>query len=114
MIEIGTDILTQLAEGQIHHAKLVFNDRGFIAFPTPTQHNTMKANGISYEDNYRGNAMAAVLKPDAIEVRYHRDFGDRDVATIIATLFECTALSAMRHASVTYQGRSIRTADERE
>ncbi|MFI4917263.1 MAG: hypothetical protein ACIAS6_12255 [Phycisphaerales bacterium JB060] len=74
----------------------------------------MKAEGISYEDNYRGNAMAAMLKPDAIEVRYHRDFGDDDVARIIRTLFESTSLSIMSHASVTYQGRSIRTANERE
>lgn len=114
MIQIGADILTQLAEDQIHHAKLVFNDRGFIAFPTTIQHNTMKDEGISYEDNYLGNAMAAMLKPDAIEVRYHRACGDGDVATIIATLFERTALSAVRHASVTYRGRSIGTADTRE
>ncbi len=114
MIQIGADILTQLAEGRIHHAKLVFNDRGFIAFPTPIQHNTMKAEGISYEDNYRGNAMAAMLKPDAIEVRYHRAFGGSDVARIIRTLFERTSLSTMSHACVTYQGRLIRTADERE
>ena len=82
MIEIGADILTQLAEGQIHHAKLVFNDRGFIAFPTRIQHSTMKAEGISYEDNDAGNALAAILKPGAIEVRFHRDFGDEAVAHV--------------------------------
>ena len=107
MIEIGGDILTQLAEGQIHHAKLVFNDRGFIAFPTPTQHNTMKAEGISYENNYRGNAMAAMLKPDAIEVRYHEAFSDARVELILSQLLAETSLGGMRNATVTYQGRRL-------
>ncbi len=70
----------------------------------------MKAEGISYEDNYRGNAMAAMLKPGAIEVRYHRAYSDGDVARIIRTLFEATALSSIRGASVAYQGRPIAIA----
>lgn len=107
MIQIGTDIINQLIDGSIHHAKMVFNDRGFIAFPTPIQHNTMKAEGISYEDNYAGNAMAAVLKPGFIEVRFHRDFDDRAVARILGTLLATTALSALHPVSATYQGRPI-------
>ncbi|MEQ8845230.1 MAG: hypothetical protein RIB58_10285 [Phycisphaerales bacterium] len=79
MILFGVDTLEALASGELHHAKLVFNDRGFIAFPTPIQHNTMKAEGISYEDNYAGTALAAILKPGAIAVRFRRGFGDEAV-----------------------------------
>lgn len=79
MIQLGTDTLDALARGDLPHAKLVFNDRGFIAFPTRIQHDTMKAEGISYEDNYAGNAMAAMLKPGMIAVRFRRGFGDEAV-----------------------------------
>lgn len=107
MIQLGADTLAALAWGDLPHAKLVFNDRGFIAFPTPIQHNTMKAEGISYEDNYAGNAMAAILKPGFIEVRFHRDFDDGAVARILGTLLATTALSALHPVSATYQGRPI-------
>ncbi len=107
MIQLGDDSLAALARSDLPSAKLVFNDRGFIAFPTPIQHNTMKAEGISYEDNYRGNAMAGVLKPDAIEVHYHEAFSNARVELILSQLLAETSLGAMRSATVTYQGRRL-------
>ena len=107
MIQLGIDTLHALARGELPHAKLVFNDRGFIAFPTTIQHNTMKAEGISYEDNYAGNALAAILKPGVIEVRFHRDFSDRAVGVLLFKLVATTALSELEPVSATYQGRPI-------
>ncbi len=114
MIELGTETVDALARGEIYHAKLVFNHCGFIAFPTSRQHNTMKAEGISYEDNYVGNAMAAILKPGAIEVRFHRDFSDQDVGLILTRLMKTTALATLGPVAVTYKRRPIHTeaADE--
>ncbi|MGD1917195.1 MAG: hypothetical protein ACFCBV_13550 [Phycisphaerales bacterium] len=107
MIQLGSDTFHALARGDLPHAKLVFNDRGFIAFPTTIQHNTMKAEGISYEDNYAGNALAAMLKPGVIEVRFHRDFSDRAVGVLLSKLVTTTVLSEFGPLSATYQGRPI-------
>lgn len=83
LIQLGANTAAALARDDLPHAKLVFNDRGFIACWSPIQHDTMKAEGISNEDNYRGNAMAAVLKPDAIEIRYHAALHDASVARLL-------------------------------
>ncbi|MDX9912064.1 MAG: hypothetical protein RBS39_09550 [Phycisphaerales bacterium] len=40
--------------------KKAFNDRGAIVFPASRQHREVKREGVSYEDNYRGNALAAM------------------------------------------------------
>ncbi len=48
--------------------KMVFNDQGAIFFPVSAKHRDMKAPGISYEDDYKGNAMAALVSPRTIEI----------------------------------------------
>ena len=107
MIITGDEHLQALAAGLVHAAKMVFNERGAIVFPTTRQHREMKAEGISYEDNYAGNALAAMLRRDAIEIRFHRGFDDASVARIIAVLLAAPAFSCLAHPSVTYQGRTI-------
>jgi len=37
------------------------NEIGILIFPASAQHATVKADGISYEDDYKGNALAAVF-----------------------------------------------------
>ena len=81
--------------------------QGAIFFPTAQQHRDQKAPGISYEDDYRGNALAAMLAPGRIEVRYHRDFTDLQVAHIIATLLADPRLSFLCGWRVTYQGPHV-------
>lgn len=103
----GSELLAALTSGSIHEAKMAFNDRGAIVFPVSRQHREMKADGISYEDDYKGNALAAMLRRDAIEVRFHQAFKDADVARIVAALLALPEFAAMRAAHVTYQGRVI-------
>jgi hypothetical protein len=88
-------------------AKMVFNANGAITFPVSEAHRDQKAAGISYADDYAGNALAAVLARGKIEVRYHRDFTDSQVAAIIVALCSQPELSFMRDWRVTYQGRVL-------
>ena len=37
-------------------------------FPGATEHRTVKAAGLSYEDDYKGNAMAAIISGGRIEI----------------------------------------------
>ncbi len=107
MIVIGAEIIQKLIAGTIHEAKMVFNDRGAIVFPASTQHRDMKAEGISYEDDYMGDALAAMLRHDSIEIRFHQHFTDVAVARMVGALLQMPEFAPMAQAHVTYQGRSI-------
>lgn len=107
MIVRGAEHLDEVISGRVHDAKMVFNDCGAIVFPAKRQHREMKAEGISYEDDYRGNALAAMLRRDAIEIRFHRAYGDRAVARIVRRLLTTAELACLAKAQVTYQGRPI-------
>ncbi len=102
---IGAQHLEALLSGTVHDLKLVFNAQGAILFPSSRQHREMKGDGISYEDNYAGNALAAMLRRDAIEIRYHKQFSDATVAGIVGLLLSQPQLEPLKGAAVTYQGR---------
>lgn len=108
MILLGEQHLAALASGTTHEGKMVFNERGAIVFPVSRQHREMKAEGISYEDDYKGNALAAMLRPDAIEIRFHNGYKDADVARIVAALLALPEFASMQAARVTYQGRVLK------
>lgn len=105
---LGAEILESLDVGSIRSAKMVLNERGAILFGVSREHREMKAEGISYEDNYRGNALAAMLAPGLVEIRYHAGFTDGAVERLIANLLAREELSRMSEWRVTYQGRPIR------
>lgn len=107
MLIRGAEYITQVATGQVLDAKLVFNASGAIALSGKRQHRDEKADGISYEDDYKGNALAAMLRRHEIEVRYHRDFRDAQVATIIAILLQEPPFHLLSPIRVTYQGRVV-------
>ena len=108
MLLIGVEFIESLAEREYFSAKMVFNAGGAIFFSVEREHRDQKAEGISYEDDYAGNALAAMLSPGRIEVRYHRDFSDREVAEIMALLLAEARLALMAGWEVTYQGRVLR------
>ncbi|MFZ4574220.1 MAG: hypothetical protein ACOYN0_07465 [Phycisphaerales bacterium] len=103
----GAEHLEEVIAGRVYDAKMVFNDRGAIVFPAKRQHREVKAEGISYEDDYRGNALAAMLRRDTIEIRFHGAYDDRAVARIVSQLLAMPELACLTKAQVTYQGRPI-------
>ena len=103
----GSNYARELLAGERVSVKMVFNARGAILFPASEQHRDQKANGVSYEDDYAGNALAATLTNQQIEVRYHRDFSDAQVRTIIDALNELPEMHFIREWRVTYQGRDL-------
>jgi len=108
MVVRGLEYIEPLLSHVSFSAKLVFNQSGAIFFPVNREHRNQKSDSISYEDNYRGNALAAMLAPHRIEIRYHQDFSDADVAEIVASLKQHPDLEFMKDWEVTYQGRPIR------
>jgi len=103
----GIDHVLALAAGSTVEGKLVLNASGAIFGPVSTQHRDLRAEGIAYADDYKGNALAAMLGPGKIEVRFHRAFTDEDVARLLRALAAEPGLAFLRAWRATYQGRAL-------
>jgi hypothetical protein len=94
------------AEG--YFVKCVFNASAAVFFPGSIQHRDVKQEGVSYEDDYRGNAMAATFTPGMIDVRFHEAFADSAVKEIFDRLLAQPEMSWAKGFTVRYQGRVLR------
>ncbi len=103
----GADYLQRLDQTGNFMAKMVFNDHGAFIFSAQSQHSTMKMPGISYEHDARSNALAAILKPGMIEIRFDPRFNDDRVVGIMRKLLACPELVGLKGWKVTYQGRVL-------
>ena len=103
----GADYLQRLVPTGNFSAKMVFNDQGAFVFSARYQHRDMKAAGISYDHDARGNALAAMLKPGVVEIRFDPRFNDDRVVGIMRKLLASPELAVMSGWKVTYQGRSL-------
>ena len=103
----GIDYIQEEAAKPYFSAKMVFNAKGAIFFSVRSQHQDMTGPEIRYRDNYQGNAMAAMLAPGKIEIRFHQGYSDRQAAQIIQSLKQQPELSFMADWEVLYQGRKL-------
>src|SRR5262249_17050155 len=103
----GLDYALSVAGGDPTPIKMVFNANGIIFFPATQQHRDQKAAGISYEDDYRGNALAAILENGRLDIRFHKDFSPQRVVLVIDSLATVTELAFFKQLRVTYQGREL-------
>lgn len=104
---VGLDHLLALEEGTTFEGKMVLNESGAVFGPVSTQHRDLRAEGIAYADDYKGNALAAMLGPGKIEVRFHKAFTDEDVTRLILALSAEPNLRFIRQWHATYQGRRL-------
>ena len=103
----NVELIRQLVEQGEFSAKMVFNAKGALFFPVTNEHRDMKVEGISYEDDYKGDAMAAMLAPGKIEIRFHEQYSDTRVGDIVSSLLSDPSLLFMKEWRVTYQGRDV-------
>lgn len=103
----GLDFITELVRQEHYQAKLVFNEHGAIFFSVTQEHRDQSGPNISYADNYKGNALAAMLSPGKIEVRYHREYNDAQVTTMLTDLLAHESCAFLHPIQATYQGRSV-------
>ena len=97
--EIGT-------EG--YFVKCIVNSSAAIFFPGTIQHRDVKREGVSYEDDYRDNAMAATITPGRIDIRFHQSYPDETVRTIFEELLRLPNMRWAAGFSIRYQGRTLR------
>jgi len=67
MRAIGLDVLKE----QCGSLKFILNDSAIAFFSSTQQHRDFKLEGLSYEDDYRGNALAGIVSPPRVEIRFH-------------------------------------------
>lgn len=89
--------------------KAILNDSGAAFFSGKTEHRTVKVAGLSYEDDYKGNAMAAVITDGRIEIRNHAGFSPGRVGAIVRELLAQPQLQGLKGFAVTYQGAACLT-----
>jgi hypothetical protein len=87
--------------------KFILGDNSIVFFSAAHQHRDIKSHGLSYEDDYRGNALAGSVTADRIEIHFHKSYSDNRIGTIWKRLSCSTLLSHERLKSVYYQGRNI-------
>jgi hypothetical protein len=103
----GAELIQTLIGQPNFEAKCVFNESGMGFFAASQQHKSMKFSGVSYEDDYKGNALAAMIKPGCLEVRYHKDFSDDRVRSIWSLARAEPAAAFLHNWRIVYQGRAI-------
>ncbi len=100
---INADLLDQ-AKGSL---KFILNDGGIVFFPATKQHRDTKSHGLSYEDDYRGNAVAGIVISDRVEIRFHKAFSDDRIRTIWRSVLSSPELVSAKPGQLYYQGREI-------
>ena len=89
----------------VNHSKAVF-------FSGMIQHRDTKDEGISYEDDYLGNALAVTITPGAIDIRFHKYYSDEAVETIFRNLLSLPQMEWAAGFEVAYQGRPLNVNPE--
>jgi hypothetical protein len=106
----GIEILKAAQQAAGVQIKAILNDSDGLSvafFPARAQHRDVKTNGLSYEDNYQGNAVAAVISPGRVEMRFHQEFSDDRVREMVKRIRMNPELALLRDCSFSYQGRAI-------
>lgn len=87
--------------------KLIANETAAHFFPYTTEHRDIRIQGLNYEDDSAGNALAAMIKPGVIEFRHHRVFADQRVREITARFIAHLVGEFASSFSIHYQGRFL-------
>ncbi|MCB0337529.1 MAG: hypothetical protein KDD62_14535 [Bdellovibrionales bacterium] len=109
----GRDSIEAELDNDHYSFKALLNDSAISLFRSRTgggsevQHRSHKVGGLSYEDDYKGNALALIVKPGVIEIRYHDRFSDERIASIIKEVKSLPEMEFAKDFRVTYQGRQI-------
>ncbi|MCS6243877.1 MAG: hypothetical protein H2172_08495 [Opitutus sp.] len=89
--------------------KFLLNEEGVVFFPESQQHRSIKVPGLSYEDDYRGNAVAGLLIGDQVEIRFHSAFSDQRISLLWAQVAATVTAAGINLGppSLKYQGRQL-------
>lgn len=103
----GLDSIRLELENDGYVVKFLAHDNAAAFFPKTTEHRDAGTEGLSYKDDSKGNALAGIMSPGRIEIRFHNKFSDERVKKIALAMLELADLSFARKFKVLYQGRVL-------
>jgi hypothetical protein len=106
-MEIINPELLKQALAKASSVKFILGDSTIVFFPVTQQHRDMKSNGLSYEEDYRGNAVAGLITPAGVEIRFHQAYSDERIRALWSRLRALPELADARLSPLVYQGREI-------
>ena len=87
--------------------KFLLNDTGILFFPASQQHRDIKTETLSYEDDYRGNAVAGLITDVRVEIRFHNTFSDERIRILWSRVLAIPEIASAQLGPLFYQGREI-------
>jgi hypothetical protein len=103
----GLDSIRSELQPGGYEVKLLANDGTVVFFPRRSEHRDVKVHGLDYEDDSKGNALAAMMSPGRIEFRFHRAFSDARARKIGTEILNHPDSASARDFQITYQGRAL-------
>ena len=103
----GIDSIKPYTDLPGYFVKCLLTDFAAVLFPGSLQHRDVKRDGVSYEDDYRGNALAATITPGRIDIRFHKDYADDRVRRICHELLQSPEMDWASSFAAFYQGRPV-------
>lgn len=107
---LNIELLQSALKAEFPRLKFIANEDAVLFFPESQQHRAAKAQGLSYEDDYRGNAVAGIIGGEQVEIRFHAAFSDNRILNLW-TLLLVTAQKLDIHLTgfpLHYQGRKLK------
>jgi len=103
----GPDILERALAPNGGMIKFLLNERGIAFFSANRQHREVKLPGLSYEDDYKGDALAGTFQAGRADIRFHQAFSDEKVRRLWKNVCQTLPLVESANVRVFYQGRTI-------
>jgi len=103
----GRDAIESILQEDRYVFKLLANDHGVLLFSRDIEHEQISEPDIRFEADSVGNALAGVVKPGHIELRFHDDFGDERVRLLMERMLALPEMTFARGFEVVYQGRVL-------
>ena len=103
----GLESVRHSLEAPSYFLKLIATPYHIVFFPGTIQHRDIGRPGISYEDDYQGNAMAGTITPCRIDFRYHSKYSEERVLTLSRNLLQRSEMAWAKGFEIRYQGRKL-------
>lgn len=101
------ELFEEAAKPNSRMIKFLLNEIGIAFFPVTQEHRELKLPGLSYEHEYRGNALAGTFQGGRADIRFHQAFSDEKVRRLWQNVCQALPLVESANVRVFYQGRAI-------
>jgi hypothetical protein len=102
------EVFHEAAENQGRQIKFLLNENGIGFFPVNQQHREVNFPGLSYAEDYRGDALAGIYQSGHAEIRFHQKFSDERVKTLWQKAETALPRLASAVQMMKYQGRRLK------